>query len=40
MLRIRDQNWNQRDLKWRVTILKGSYMNWPSLVGATVALNN
>jgi len=22
--------------KWRVTILKGSYVNWPSLVGDTV----
>jgi len=27
------------DPKWRVTILKGSYVNWPSLVGDTVTPN-
>jgi hypothetical protein len=26
--------------KWRVTILKGSYVNWPSLIGKTVVPNN
>lgn len=28
------------DPKWRITILKGSYVNWPSLVGDTVTPNN
>jgi hypothetical protein len=28
------------DLKWRVTILKGSHVSWPSLVGDTVIINN
>jgi hypothetical protein len=27
------------DPKWRITILKGSYVNWPSLVGDTVTPN-
>jgi hypothetical protein len=26
--------------KWRVTFLKGSYVNWPSLIGRTVVPNN
>jgi hypothetical protein len=30
---------NTHDPKWRVTILKGSYVNWPSLVGDTVTPN-
>jgi hypothetical protein len=29
-------NGPQDNPKWRVTILKGSYMDWPSLIGDTV----
>ena len=39
-VKLYDSNSTQSILKWRVTILKGSYMNWPSLVGDTVTLNN
>jgi hypothetical protein len=30
----------ESDPKWRITILKGSYVNWPSLVGDTVIPNS
>lgn len=33
-------NKHNSDPKWRITILKGSYVNWPSLVGDTVIPNN
>jgi hypothetical protein len=39
-VKLYDPEWTQGAPKWRVTILKGSYMNWPSLVGDTVCLNN
>jgi hypothetical protein len=39
-LRIHDSNGKPESLKWRVTIQKGSYMNWPSLVSDTISLNN
>jgi len=39
-VKLYDPKWTQGDPKWRVTILKGSYMNWPSLVDDIVSLKN
>jgi hypothetical protein len=35
-----DPEWTRGDPKWRVMILKGSYINWPSLVDDIIRLNN
>jgi hypothetical protein len=39
-LRVYDSNGKPVNQKWRVTIQKGSYVNWPSLVSDTISLNN
>jgi hypothetical protein len=39
-LSVYDSNGKPVNQKWRVTIQKGSYMNWPSLVNDTISLNN
>lgn len=38
-VKLYERSGHKYNPKWRITILKGSYVNWPSLVGDTVTPN-